>query len=190
MLANLDRSVLRRALAYGRRLAGGIRALPASCGRSPRLDPRASPGSGLRAGLGRGQGNLLEALLRYGGDAVATVPPLILLLSEPADLPAEAVRQRLAQARIGLALELDRLPEEALPEGVERILLPARVVLGAADATRALLASGRQVIATGVADLATLERLAKLGVRLVEGRSSARPGRSTDTGFGRRMWGR
>ena len=150
---------LERAVAHGRRL--GWRHSSTAV-----IVPVASLGTL----LGNPRGSSWETLERYGGDAVATVPPLVLLVDNPGELPDEAIRARLARLRVEVALAADRLPDaRSLPGVVERVFVAAATALDAPAMARALQAVGRRVVVTGVLDMAQLERLAKAGMHFASG---------------------
>jgi hypothetical protein len=120
--------------------------------------------------LGNPRGHAWETLERYGGDAVATVPPLVLLVDDPRELPDEATADRLARLRIEIALAADRLPDaSSLPAVVERVVVEAATALDAPATARALTAAGRRVVVTGVPAMAQLERLARAGLHFATG---------------------
>ena len=155
---------LARAVAHGRRL--GWRH---SC--TAVIVPLAAP-SQLFANT---RGPAWQVLEHYSGDEVATVPPLVLGLDDVAELPHEAVLQRLARLRVGIALITRRMPNGELPAVVERVVIDATTALAAPDAARALTTPSRQVIVTGVADMAELESLAKAHLHFATGRVFGSP---------------
>jgi len=130
-----------------------------------------------------GVGRLLEnarspawqLLERYSGDEVATVPPLLLGLDDVAEVPQEAVLQRLARLRVGIALTVRRLSDGELPAVVERVFIDAPTALASPEAARAMSTTSRQVIVTGVADMAELENLAKARLHFATGRVFGTP---------------
>ena len=154
-----DLALLERAVAHGRRL--GWRHSNTAV-----IVPVASLGTLLDSPGGRGW----ETLDRYSGDAVATVPPLILLVDDLCELPDEAIADRLARIRVGVALAADRVSDaSSLPAVVERVFVEAATALGAPEMARALQAAGHRVVVSGVADMGQLERLAKAGLHVAAG---------------------
>lgn len=162
--AERDQAMLERAMAYGRKL--GWRHSGTTL-----VVPLEAPGALLRGINGAGA----RLLRRYAGDAVTTVPPLLLLLADPAEIERASLLKLVRQLRIGIALRGSEIPEAALPEAVDRLFLPAAAVLAQSQQARELERRGCRIVATGVADMATLERLAKTGVSLVEGPIFGRP---------------
>jgi hypothetical protein len=153
-----DLVLLERAAAHGRRL--GWRHSSTAV-----IVPMARPGTLFANPRGRGW----EIVQRYSGDEVATVPLLVLLVDDLAELPGEAILDRLARTRVGIALAADRLPEGSLPGVVERVFVKAAVALATPERVRALQTASRPVIVTGVPDMAHLERLAKAGLHFATG---------------------
>ena len=127
------------------------------------------PVAGIRSLLASTRSRVWETLERYSGDAVATVPPLVLLLDDLADLPDAAILERLGRLRVEVALGVERLPAAALPAVIERVFVRAAAALDGLEAVRALQAEGRAVVVTGVRGMAELERLAKAGLRCAMG---------------------
>ncbi len=152
-LARLD-----RATAHGRRL--GWRHSSTTL-----FVPIAAPGRIFASPRGRAW----ETLERYSGDEVATVPPLVLVLDDLGGLPEEAILQRLARLRIGIALEVRTLPAVDLPDAITWVFIDAATALRSRKAAKALQTSARQVIVRAVPDMAELERLAKAGLHFATG---------------------
>jgi|GEM_PF-2409637 len=150
---------LERAVAHGRRL--GWRHSSTAV-----IVPVAQPGR-LFAGTRSPAWQLLE---RYSGDEVATVPPLVLALDDLGQLPDERVLQRLAELRIGIALEARSLPDTELPPVVERVFVAATTALTAPQRLRALATAQRQLVVTDVRDMVQLESLAKARLHFAVGR--------------------
>jgi hypothetical protein len=154
-----DLVLLERAVAHGRRLGWRHSSTAVIV-----------PVANLSILLGTPRGSSWETLARYSGDAVATVPPLILLVDDLCQLPDEAIADRLARLRVGVALAADRMPEAgSLPAVVERVFVAAATALEAPATARALQSAGHRVVVTGVPDMAQLERLAKAGLHFATG---------------------
>jgi len=158
-----DQAALERAVAYGRKL--GWRHSSTTL-----VVPLEAPASLLGANAAAAR-----LLRRYAGDVVPTVPPLLLLLADPAELERAALLKLIRQLHIGVALRSLEMPTATLPEAVEQLFLPAAAVLAQSQQARELERRGCRIVATGVADTTTLERLAKAGVTLVEGPVLGRP---------------
>lgn len=159
-----DLERLARAVAHGRRL--GWRHSNTAV-----IVPLLAPGP-LFANARSQAWQLLE---RYSGDEVATVPPLVLGLRDVAELPEEAIMQRLARLRVGITLVARGLPQADLPGVVERVFVDTATALASSAAARALVTPSRQVIVTGVADMAELESLAKARLHFATGRVFGTP---------------
>ncbi len=154
-----DLVCLERAVAHGRRLGWRHSSTAVIV-----------PVANLDSLLGNPRGSAWTTLERYSGDAVATVPPLVLLVDDLGALPDEAIANRLARLRVGIALAADRLPEAgSLPAVVERVFVGAATALDTLAMARALHAAGRRVVVTGVLDMSQLERLAKSGLHFATG---------------------
>lgn len=161
-----DQAVLERAVGYGRKL-----------GWRHSSTTLVVPLSAASASLGAAYGSGARLLRRYAGDAVTTVPPLLLLLSEPAEIEHVSMLKVVRQLGIGLALHTTELPQALPPGSIERLFVPVRAVLAALDQARALQQSGCRIVVTDVADLPTLERLAKAGISLASGPAFGKPHR-------------
>lgn len=153
-----DLAVLERAVAHGRRL-GWRHSSTAVIVPVDRLVDL----------LAQRQGPAWRTLERYGGDAVATVPPLLLVTSDLADLPDDTTLARLAEIRVDVAFRADSLLPNSLPAAVERVFVEAGCALAAPEAARAMQVASRRLIVTDVADMTELEKLAKAGLRFASG---------------------
>lgn len=162
--AEWDQAVLERAVVYGRKLGWRHSSTTLVV---PLVATRASLGSANAIG-----GRLLR---RYAGDSVMTVPPLLLLVSEPAELEQQRLLDLARQLGIGLALRTDELPGILPSLGIERLFVPTGVIMASLQHARALQEGGCRIVATDVADLPTLERLAKAGISLASGPAFGKP---------------